>query len=164
MLEKNRYLTILLLAGILSLSVSVAAAAGPWTANLIAGQSEIAGTVAIVVDSGNLVVTFAPSGEWQIVETHLYVETTAPVKHAPGKFTQLGESDQNLLVYTIPLGGYAGDLYIAAHAVVKKWIPIDGCGYWQEETAWGQFVPGCGQTDTNVAFDRGWGWYFVITV
>ncbi|PLW79751.1 hypothetical protein C0585_05975 [Candidatus Woesearchaeota archaeon] len=110
---------------------------------LYAGQTIDAGNIEVNNDGENLYVEYITSGDWELMETHLYVGKTNPdtLTTAPGKFPYSGESS-----YVIPLdeidsyemetnkkGKITGNIlaledfgveeediiYIAAHATVR---------------------------------------------
>ena len=53
---------------------------------LYADQIVDVGTLTVVVDGTNLVVTYTISSPWVLGDTHLYVGISAPTKSAPGQF------------------------------------------------------------------------------
>lgn len=93
---------------------------------LMAGQSMEVGTVTISENDGSLTVTYdITEPGWVIIKAHLYVDTEAPKKGAPGQFPFHSES-VHVTSYTfdIPLSefgaGSINELYIAAHAEVNN--------------------------------------------
>jgi len=107
---------------------------GATKANLIAGQNIIVGCVYVWNDTDNLYVKYEITEEgWCLDETHLAVATSLEgIPQAdggnppPGQFPYMHE-DLSCVTsdfYTIPLdtleAGCETNLYIAAHAVVKK--------------------------------------------
>jgi hypothetical protein len=111
----------------------------PCESELIAGQHSTAGTVRVWDDGVDLHVEYVMDSGWSLMDTHLYVGTEIPKKHAPGKFPYSGDTH-----YIIPLAGDCGDLFIAAHAVVT--------GPGGEETAWGDTY--------GTEFPKSWAMYF----
>jgi len=169
--KKHIALSILLLAFLGSTVGGIAANPGIIaTATLYASKTYIpVGQVTVEVSGPNLIITFTTTGDWEMTETHLYVDVIAPDKLAPGQFPYAHEnlggvtSDQ----YVIPLsevGGGGKKIFIAAHAVVET---DDGC--W-EETAWGfrgchSYTFGRGNQDpVYTPAVSGWGWYFEVYV
>jgi len=105
---------------------------------LYADQIVDVGTLTVVVDGDNLVITYAITSPWVLGDTHLYVGTVAPTKSAPGRFPY-GPEDAVAGVYTIPLADFGGatTLYIAAQAEVTNPDEIDPITLLpREETAW----------------------------
>lgn len=118
--------------------------AGSEKVKLVAGQHIDAGTVNAYVDrdNNNLVVEYKTKDGWKLHDTHLYVGTEPPAKHAPGLFPYKSGilSGVTSYTYVIPLSDIVSDcevdrerktIYLAAHADVKK----QGAG---SETAWGE--------------------------
>ena len=98
---------------------------------LYADQTIPVGTLTVEVVGTDLVVTYAITALcWVLGDTHLYIGDEKPTKSAPGQFPYGPEVAVNG-VYTIPLNGFTGTLYIAAHAEVTK-----TCDFLREETAW----------------------------
>ncbi|TGC09218.1 hypothetical protein CUN85_07595 [Methanolobus halotolerans] len=116
-----------------------------WTGSekvkLVAGQHIDAGYVNAKVVEDYLYVTYKTTDGWKLHDTHLYVGTEEPNKHAPGQFPyKSGKlSEVTSYTYKIPLSDIVSDcekgdkeiVYLAAHADVKK----SGAG---SETAWGE--------------------------
>ena len=112
---------------------------------LLADQTIEVGTLNVIVDGTNLVVTYNITSPWVLGETHLYVGTSAPTKSAPGQFPY-GPKDvvANVVEYVIPFADF-GELpvCIAAQAEVRKQTGVDpdtGELIYQEETAWAEGV------------------------
>jgi hypothetical protein len=118
----------------------------PTVTNLMAGQTNLAGTVTVVDDRdlGTLTVTYQLNGGWSLKEVHLYVGTLAGIpvgasgNPRPGQFpykkTTFAAGTQTFTV-TIPLAGLPPEeITVASHAVVRT---TTGCQT-QTETAWGQ--------------------------
>lgn len=110
---------------------------------LTAGQNIDAGTVTVVLENGNLVITYTTSGDWYIDETHLFVGDLADLPTNGGGNPRIGHfpySSTNgpgtvTVVYTLPALAPGECVYVAAHAVVID--AVTG----QEETAWGNGEP-----------------------
>jgi len=108
---------------------------------LIAGQHIDVGSVNAKVVGDYLYVTFKTTDGWKMTDTHLYVGTEKPSKHAPGQFPYKSGKLSGVTSYTykVPLSDIVSDcskgdktvIYLAAHADVKK----PGAG---SETAWGE--------------------------
>jgi rhodanese-related sulfurtransferase len=109
-----------------------ATATTPRVQTLYAGQHVIAGTVSVWNDSANLYIRYATSGGWELIETHLSVETSAAgipqTKNGnpiPGHFANSALHEPPVTQYTctIPISNDwrypLTDLKIAAHAVVR---------------------------------------------
>lgn len=122
------------------------------TVDLMAGQTQIAGTVTAESDGTNLLVTYTTNELWSLEDIHLYVGEfeLAPQNNGgnpmPGRFPykQQFADPVSTFSYEIPLSSLPDCFIIAAHAVVRK----TGSG---TETGWGagtQF-PG-----------NNWGMYF----
>jgi len=115
---------------------------------LLAGKDINVGTLTVTVDvvNNNLLVTYTITDlGWELLETHLYVGTSAPTKSAPGQFPY-GPKDvvANVVEYVIPFADF-GELpvCIAAQAEVRKQTGVDpdtGELIYQEETAWAEGV------------------------
>jgi hypothetical protein len=113
-------LIILFMAIVTALCLSVPAfAAEVATADLITGGGNVSaaadvGDLSVDYTSGNITVSYSidPSTGWEIVETHVYVGTTAPAKHSPGRFPYVADE---------PVAVPGGTLiYIAAHAETMR--------------------------------------------
>jgi hypothetical protein len=109
-----------------------------WELWAAAGQcdtdnGELAGTVTVVYDGdGNVSVTFNVESPWRLEETHVYAgetmfpqvsrgrRTTSTV--APGQYFNAGPFD-------------GGPIYVIAHAVVCKYVPIGSVYAVAEETS-----------------------------
>lgn len=72
----------------------------PLTVTLWAGQHNDAGTVSVWNDGDNLYVRYNTTGDWQLLETHVYVGTADPYGIPPGQFP-----------YKHDLSGVTADLY-----------------------------------------------------
>ena len=149
--------------------VSTSDGSGIQTQTLYAGQTIDAGTVTVQVVNNNLEVTYATTGGWEIVETHLWVGddlTNMPQtrKGNPkvGNFPYHSDDITGATSYTtsIPLAvlGFScptadSTYYIAAHAALRK---SNGSGGYQTETGW---------ADGDRFVDRGaWGTFFTIVL
>jgi hypothetical protein len=110
--------------------------ADPLVVDLIAGQHEIAGSIKVWDDGASLYVLYETTGPWCLTETHLAIASSLggiPQSNgnpAPGQFPYKNSHGcSTSYLYKIPLDKNACDLYVAAHAVVKR----PG----STETAWG---------------------------
>ncbi len=137
----------------------------PSAEELVVGRDHIlVGELTVAVDaSGNLVVTYnITDPEWELGDTHLYVETSPPAKSAPGQFPY-GPEDADIIIngvsvkYTIPLNSFTGPLYIAAHAVVTNTCDSS------EETAWARVCLNYAE-DFMIRPGKNWASYFIFTV
>jgi len=123
--------------------VAAATESDPLVVDLIAGQNKIAGSIQTWDDGQSLFIRFQTTGSWCLTESHLAVALSLdeiPQSNGnpiPGQFPYKNyhQCATNFL-YTIPLENQACELYIAAHASVKK----PGA----QETAWanGNDFPG----------------------
>jgi len=107
---------------------------------LYADQIIDVGTLTVVVDGSNLVVTYNSTDPWVLEETHLYVGTVAPTESAPGRFPYAPKDAVNG-VYTISLVDFSGvtTLYIAAQAEVTNPTEIDPVTLLpREESVWAE--------------------------
>jgi hypothetical protein len=84
-------------------------------------------------NDGKFTVAYSIDSPWEIVETHVYIGSSAPKKHAPGRFPY----KEGVISFDADAGV---PVYIAAHAEVRRWIPPVGetPGYWYYETVWAQ--------------------------
>ena len=125
---------------------------------LYADQVIDVGTLTVVVDGDNLVVTYAITAPWVLGDTHLYVGTVAPTKSAPGRFPY-GPEDAVGGVYTIPLADFNGEttLYIAAQAEVTNPTEIDPVTLLpREESVWAE--------GDEIRLGKNWAMYFEFEV
>ena len=132
---------------------------------LFADQDVDVGTLTVVVDGTNLVVTYDITGSgWELLETHLYVEDEQPTKSAPGRFPY-GPDDatngQYIRVYTIDLDDFTGTLYIAAQAEIgmvdeNDEAVLDEDDEQFEESAWAD--------GTQIRSGKNWATYFTFVV
>jgi len=136
-------------------TVLAGTANNPMKVDLIAGQHIDAGEIQIWNDNDNLYVKYSATPPWCLDETHLQVASNIskiPQNNGnpvPGQFEY--KSKHNCVsefTYTVPLTIEFCDLYIAAHAVVKK---KNG----STETAWG---------NGNKFPGKNWATYFVYSV
>lgn len=142
---------------------------------LFAGQNIDAGAVCVTLeDDGmggqNLVVTYATTGDWEILETHLWVgqflshmpqtrKGNPQVGHFPYASGDISGSSTTTYAFIIPidsLGGESGlcdqTWLFAAHAALG--IPDGSGGYLQTESAW---------ADGDRMVQRGnWATYFAL--
>jgi len=117
------------------------------------------GTVTAAVVGENLVVTFETTDGWLLLDTHLYVDATAPPTWPPAyadfpyKHEGLGEVTSD--TYLVPLSSLGlecnGILYISAHTWMVRYM------------SWGP-VYRQGWADENPVFPGGWLKYFTVTV
>ena len=149
-------IVLLMLAGF----VITSSAQETMVVDLLAGQTSKVGTLTVAVVGDNLEVTYImdPDEGWELLETHLYIGTSAPTKSAPGQFPYGPEDVYDFLpgVYIIPLTDF-GELpvYIAAQAEVRKQIGVDPVTFeliYQEETAWAE--------GTDIRPGKNWAMYF----
>ncbi|WP_442267112.1 hypothetical protein ACSIGC_05275 [Tenacibaculum sp. ZS6-P6] len=112
-----------------------------WSADLIAGQNEIIGSVTLSFDRTNMYVTYTANDNWTIKATHLYlgdcdlIPTTRKGNPKIGKFPyKMNHNNINEFTYTIPNSSLRGIncLCIATHAEVSNGS--------SNETAWGKGV------------------------
>ena len=99
---------------------------------LLADQDIDVGTLTVTVSDGDLIVTytmyplFPDEGEWELLETHLYVGYTNPeeLTSAPGQFPYSEEHDPAVFTvkYTIPISE------IESYELKggKKWVVVEG--------------------------------------
>ena len=145
---------------VLTLSIP-AFAAEVATADMITDGGDIStatdvGDVSVDYTGGNITVSFAidPATGWEIVETHVYVDSEAPSKHSPGKFPYV--ADEPVLV---PDGTL---IYIAAHAeIMRDTGEVDEYGepIYEYESVWAQ----TGDNDTlfrDTGKGNKWATYF----
>ena len=140
--------------------------------DLFAGQDIWVGELIVKVNNaGNLVVKYKvmDDGEWELLDTHLYVGTEPPAKSAPGRFPYGPDDAEEVTngkryVFDLPSDDFpVGLLYIAAQAEVQKPI-VDGEGNpildsggsptYQEETAWAD--------GTQIRPGKNWAMYFTF--
>jgi hypothetical protein len=121
------------------------------------------GEVEVTNDENNLSVTYKITEiGWLLNETHLHIanESVADIPQTkknnprPGQFDNSEEHEPCVTEYTyvIPIDGFSGEVYIAAHAAVDG--TVDGTTTY--ESAWGD--------GTEFAEDRNWAMYFTYTI
>ena len=139
---------------------------------LVVGRKHIpVGTLTVAVVDGNLEVTYEITDpEWELLETHLYVGTSAPTKSAPGRFPYGPEDVVEEGKYVIDLeadfpGVTITILYIAAQAEVGKINPVTGDPALDEndeqieETTWAK-----GEDPICIPPCKNWAMYFEFVV
>jgi hypothetical protein len=117
-------------------------------------------------DVGDVVVTYDRAGQfsvvytitdpnWELVETHVYLDDTAPTKSAPGRFPYSSAD----MIALIPAAG--DSVYIAAHAELQMVDPDTGepildpeTGLPIEETGWAQSA----DPSSNIPIPPGKNW------
>lgn len=113
--------------------------------DLLAGQHILSGIVTVALDNGEVVVTYTSEGDWEIVETHLYLGPLSglptngggnpKIGHFPFKDTH-NPGTTEVVVGNTGISLASGEcIIIAAHAVVVNTVTGD------EETAWGAGNP-----------------------
>ena len=132
----------------------VNAAGSALVVDLMAGQNLFSGTVKVWDEGDTLYVLYETIEPWCMTETHLAVASSLdeiPQSNGnpvPGNFPYKNTHKcVTSFLYTIPLSNDACELYIAAHAVVKR----PG----SNETAWGNGVDFPGSN---------WATYFIYEV
>jgi hypothetical protein len=142
---------------------------GPEVHALVAGQTREAGSVTVVAEDGQLVITIATSGDWMIGAYHVYAGT-GPVpanragNYAPGRFPYKADLSEPVAEVTLrlPLAGLVGEsapdavcgatLQIAVHTDlrrIQKGIVIE------TQTGW---------AFGSEPFSRHWGWSFSYAI
>ncbi|HBR52823.1 MAG TPA: hypothetical protein DEA82_01015 [Flavobacteriaceae bacterium] len=124
---------------------------------LIAGQHIDVGTVTVSTTLTEGVVTYETSGDWVLIETHLYVgsienlPSTGSGNPKIGHFPLDGEHDNDTTTVSYTIGAIAAGTceYVFAHAVVQN--TVTG----QEETAWANGLEAAGNN---------WAMYFEVCV
>jgi hypothetical protein len=141
---------------------------GSECTTLYAGQHIDAGEVCVTVDEDELVVSYATTGDWELVETHTWVgeslddlPTTPKGNPKVGHFPYQSGDIAGATYYEsrVPLGELGDEEYlcdrtflVAAHAALAR---PDGEGGYQTETGWGDGKP---------IVERGsWATYFWFT-
>jgi len=153
----------IVLSIVLLMIAGFAMASSAQDLDLVVGRQHIpVGTLTVVVDGTDLVVTYdITDPEWELLETHLYVGTSAPTKSAPGRFPYGSSDVVDEGEYEIDLGSFTGTLYIAAHAEIGM---IDEFGEpvldendeQIKETVWAE--------GTQIRTGKNWAMYFTFTV
>ena len=132
--------------------------------DLVVGRQHIpVGELTLAIVAGNLEVTYSITDtEWELLETHLYVGTSAPTKSAPGRFPY-GPEDAVDGVYAIPLADFGGvsPLYIAAHAKIGM---IDGFGEPVLDENDEQITETVWAEGTQIRTGKNWAMYFEFVV
>ncbi len=135
------------------------------TDTLWAGQTINAGNLYVSNDDFNLYITYATSGGWELVETHLAVADelsgipqTKKGNPIPGQFPYATDHDPAVTTYTyvIPLADLGfipdGKVVIAAHAKA-----VNGT---QGETIWAGSLPFPGRNwATYLGYELDFGWF-----
>ncbi|MHC4990631.1 MAG: hypothetical protein ACYTGC_06585 [Planctomycetota bacterium] len=116
---------------------------------LFAGQTIDAGTVCVEIVGSDLVVTYATTGGWELVETHLWVGTdigdmpqtrkgNPRIGHFPYGFDDLAGATSSAMAIPLEELGFQcpaenATIFVAAHAALRL---SDGGGGFQTETGW----------------------------
>ena len=121
--------------------------------NLIAGQHHVIGSVSVVIDGDNLIITYTSTGDWTIGKTHLSIgncdEDWAPLtgsgnpKIGHFEYTEPFSAGPHEVIYIISLEGLDDNYCFAAHAEVEG--PDGGETAWAEGAqfdgrSWAMFV------------------------
>jgi hypothetical protein len=135
--------------------------------NLIAGQNEVAGTVAVKVYSDHMTVTYSTSGGWVLTETHLLALNKAPPVYPSNYFNKPGQAQLGKFPYGGPVnslttasydipwtavfGGFkwCAPVYVIAHCVVSKTVG----GKTTQQTGYGD----------GTEYSKNWAMYFSFT-
>lgn len=141
-----------------------ALAAEVETADLITDGGDVltatdVGDLSIDYTAPNIAVSYIidPSTGWEIVETHVYVGTTAPTRHSPGKFPYAADESVEVPYETV--------IYIAAHAEIMRdtgEVDENGEPIYEYESVWAQ----TGDNDTlfrDTGKGNKWATYFTYT-
>jgi hypothetical protein len=142
---------------------------GEQCVTLYAGQSIDAGTVCLSVSGDDLVVTYETTGDWGLLEAHLWIGTSLadmPQTNTgnpqlglfPYKAEDLG--DATSVSFHVPIESLGGEpavcdqsFYVVAHAALRR---PDGEGGFQTETGFG---------DGDLINEYGsWATYFDVTL
>lgn len=153
------------------------------TVDLLAGRDTPVGEIVVKIHKdGELHIKYKvlDVGEWELLDTHLYLGTDPPGKSAPGRFPY-GPDDAvpamvngKLYTFVLPLFlndeevGPGATIYIAAHAEVRRpeidpdtglqvVDPDTGAPVYQEETAWAK------GTD-EIPPGKNWATFFMFTL
>jgi hypothetical protein len=113
---------------------------------LTAGQHFDSGTVTVMSDATGVTVNYDTTGDWILLETHLYVGTIEDLPSTGngspkiGHFPYDGEHSGNTTSVSYNVGDIAAGTctYVFAHAVVYNTVTN------QEETAWGAGLEAAG--------------------
>jgi len=102
----------------LTISVIAHTADDPFVTDLLVDQTTDVGDVSVWNDDNYLYVKFDTTGNWYMIETNLYIDTSPP--SAPISYDySTPHADVQTYTYSIPLTWDVGvELYIAAHALV----------------------------------------------
>ncbi len=138
-----------------------ALAAEVATADLITDGGDVStatdvGDLSVDYTSGNITVSYTidPLTGWEIVETHVYIGTTFPTKHSPGRFPYAADEPVEVPDGTL--------IYIAAHAeIMRDTGEVDEYGepIYEYESVWAQ----TGDNDTlfrDTGKGNKWATYF----
>jgi hypothetical protein len=118
--KQMKKIIILFMAIVTALCLSVPAfAAEVATADLITGGGNVSaatdvGDLSVDHTAGDITVSFTidPLTDWEIAETHVYVDAAAPTKHSPGRFPYVADEP-------VPVPDDT-TIYIAAHAEIMR--------------------------------------------
>lgn len=110
--------------------------------NLIAGQNEVSGEVLVDVIDGIATATYNLNPGWEVSETHFSIGDSDDIPTNNSMNPRIGNFEYSAthpngtvtVTYTLDISGLVGEVYYAAHAVVKK--VNDAGGGQRTETAW----------------------------
>ena len=117
---------------------------GSKMVDFLAGQHIPAGTISITNDLTNLYVTFNTTGDWKMMETHLYVGSYEGLPKTKTGNPKIGNfpyknslGSDTTFTYAIPLSSLGEDqcFVVAAHASVAT-LDLEG-NVVEQQTAWG---------------------------
>ena len=155
--REMKKILVLIVAALMALGFSLPALAnGPIaTANLITDGGDNPtdiGDLTVTYASGVFTVAYSIDSPWEIVETHVYIGSTAPAKSAPGRFPYVAGD--------IPFAG-TGTVYMAAHAEVRRQTGVDEFlnPIYMYETVWAQTG-----VDHPIGKGKNWATYFEFTL
>ena len=133
--------------------------------DLIAGQHDKVGNIIVWNDTDYIYIKYKTVNDYCMPETHLQIASSLeeiPQKNGnpiPGQFEyQESHGCVSKYTYTIPLTKNSCDLYVAAHAMVKKSKYLKnmyGYHHSSTETAWGNGFDFPGEN---------WATYFIYTI
>ena len=148
---------------VLSVVIALGITATPFMAQdqlaeftLWAGQDINTGSVYITIDGDTLSIDYGTIDGWEMTETHLYLDTSPPIKSAPGRFPYKhedlgGVTEDRYIVLLSELGIGPGDtIFVAAQAALQKLVvdengaPIldeDDNPIYDEESGWAEGDP-----------------------
>ncbi len=150
-----------------------------YTADLLAGQNILVGTISVSNNSESLFVTYTTTGDWKIESIHLFAgkkdeaPTTKSGNPVVGQFPiqESFSSLVNTVTYEIPVENIRHCLIVAAHADVVQ--VVDG-KITDRQTAWGagkrfvdkgnwatyiEYCPGtCPITIGDLCYEKSIGW------